>query len=1268
MHQPSGYTLGSPLHIGPATEVQLATRNLDRKPVVLKTYARDSVEAETSKLERERDALTRAAGPGVPGVLDLIWDQGSPILVMEYVQGVTLASWVKRSTPEPSEYLSIAIQLAQVLERVHGLHMVHRDVTPHNIIVDPESLCAYLIDFELARTIGSKLASNLQTQLSSVTGMAGTMRFMAPEQSGRMNRGVDARSDLYSLGATFFFAITGEPVFDLSDRMALIHAHMARMPRSPRELRTNTPEAISRSILKLLAKDPDDRYQSATSLISDLRFCLDQLESKGEIANDFLPGAGDEQSRVTFSSTLFERERETSLLHEAYAAASNGELQLWMVAGELGTGKTVLVESLQAEVARTNGYFVRGKFDAYTGRPYLGLTSALSSFCEQVLLESDQRLAQLREALLATVGNLIPALAELVPDVRFIVGETVPLIPLGPAETRSRFSLAFQRFLRACATPERPLLLFLDDMQHCDHESHFVLVDTVSQCKSPSALIVCASRVEGGGGPDPTRDIPMELQSRGRHVDTIELGPLSIPGSRAMISAALGGSIEDASHELAEIVHRKTGGNPLLVQQYVEQLHLSGLLVIKPDKTWEFDRREVAACEAPDGAVAFLTRRISQLGPEAARLLALASCTGREFSTELMSELGGGSEESELVPALQELSQAGLIAPCRAGFSFTHERIREAAQASVGEEKRATLHYQTAQLLLASTPPDRLPERAIEIAEHFNRGLAHLSAEVRLDVVRINHTAGKQHLAAGAAQSASIHFGKAIELLREADWTNERALCLALHLDCAESVLQLGDLDGSLELLSAVEPLAASPLEIAQIAVKRLQVYGISRRPEDTIRYMLSVLRRLGVRWPLFPSRLRAMLSLRWILWLLREREEHEALKPASRVDPGWLAPLLIIAQGGGVLIRHSTYLTTLATCFVLRTYHRHGYIGRLPFTLASMASWLNVILGDSRAARRFADRALELNQRSADPIFGPRTEMQLFGIIYPWLMPRKQPLARLDDVVENLSEVGDVEYAYYTRFLQISYLALAGDSVAQTSARLSGLMESVRAHAMNLPEPEFCQRAHRHLLDPTTSTEIESELRALNRWREANPGWADMFATTFWLLVLCVHGRHDLAFSLSRPLEELVRSTPFVHVADHTFYRGLAAAELATHARGFERKGYRRTLNRAARWIRRICETGPDFLHMRLILEAELARLEGAHEAAVRLLMRAAMRAKDQDFVHHAALAYERAACMLLAKRRDTQAATMLQHAARCYNEWGAIHKAKLLRRQLLQ
>jgi hypothetical protein len=1236
-----GYRVGKRLRASAHGRIHLAVRESDGVEVLLKRYAGVQRDVDSRALaELEFAALRRAAGPRVPRAFEVVQSEAGAVLVLEHVPGIPLSQRIEPGPLGIAEWLELAIQLAETLIQVHAAGVLHRALAPHNVLVDATSGGCWLVEFGQAKLLG--------TAQPDAVGHVGSrmLGYISPEQTGRMNRGCDFRSDLYSLGATLYAAACGRAPFDAADRLELIHAHMALVPTPPAQLRSEIPEPVSRSILKLLRKEPDERYASARALHAELCSIRALLAAGGGTHGVALREAPE---RPQFPARLWGREREVQALHSAFDQSIQGA-RLVLVRGAPGSGKSALVAQLRAHVARSRGYFAAGKFEPDHERAYAGWSAALGSFAQQILLESDERLEYWGRLLREGLGAIASVLVELAPDLGIVLGE-VPAVPaLRPGETQARLSLALQRFAAVAATPSHPLVLFFDDLQWSDAESRVLLEELLSSSGSAALLVVAAARADGVDAG--LAALLARLAQRGVPRLELELAALAPEATAEMLAAALERTVQDV-RPLADRIASSLGSLPLLVRQLVEHLHQRDWLRYEHGTGWVWSP-QVDSERLPDDPIALMTAKLDRLDPELRAVLRVASCFADRFDVRLFAELSG-HPLATLERALVALTLEGLIAPAPSGgLRFAHDRIREASQALLAPQERARTHARIAALLLERSSEAERQERAFEIADHLNRGRAYLPAELRLRAIELNVMAAKRALGSGAAVVAASYLAAGVAVFREEDWAGHPALALELHILQATSAIQCGELERTLELCAALERRPLGLLQRAGVAALRIQVLALTRPPEEGARYALAEMRSLGVRWPLHPSYARTWLALRVMQWRLGRKGEPR-IERASTFDPRAMAAILIVGTASGVMSRTDHRLTAHSACHVLQLHLRKGYLVNPGYALGAFAMHAYLVLGNAALARRHAQGALAWCERLGEAVYNPRTELTVHLMLGPMLGPRHATLAAGPPIAERAREIGDREFEHYVRFMTLYQRALGGESVPEIERELGALAESVRRSRHAYEAPERCRRVYSLLRRP--SSELKGELAASDRWLAEHATGADSVIRTLWLLVLCVHRRFEQAFAQSEALGAgLHRLSPSAHVGDHVFYRGLAAAELATRAGLADRIRYATALRASLRLLRRWSRSGPDFAHMHLLLEAERARLWGRSALALELLARAAHAADEQRFPHHAALAHERRAQLLAELGCGADAGAALREASTRYRAWGAV------------
>jgi serine/threonine protein kinase len=1247
MRAPPNYRLGKPLHATASSEVFAAVRESDALEVVLKRYGDDRC-ADGSRASLAFAALRAVAGPGVPEALEVAEDDEGPVLVMARVPGISIQEWAAAGEIAVPVFLQIALQLTQVLGRLHDVRLVHRDVCASNVLVDPEQARAHLVDFDLARPLGAAALRGDAERDSD--GLVGDLRYVSPEQTGRMDRGVDSRSDLYSLGAVLYCALTGRPPFESDDALSLIHAHMARLPASAVSVRPGTPATLSRIVAKLLQKAPEDRYQTPRALQRDLLECQQQLERTGRIDDDLPLGSADAPYRPLFSRRLYGREEELRTLLDAYARAAAGSIEVLWIGGPPGIGKSALVNELRTPLVRSRGHLADAKFDLYRRDvPYGGFLQALDSLTQQLLTESDADLARWCSTLRGSLGGIARVLVELVPDLAAVIGETPAVPALGPSETRARLSLAIQRFVAALAAPEHPLVLFLDDVHWADAGSRELLRDLLLQSDARALLVLGVFRDGEVDASHPLRYLMAELDVRGRPMVTLTLGPLEDDACARMLADALGRTPEE-SRSLAACVARKTGSTPLFIHQFVQHMYDEGLIRFDAGRGWSWDEAALAAAPIPDDAVALMTAKIGRLEESTRGVLKVASCVGDHFDGATLAELAD-LEVPAVLRALYRLADEGLLAPCPDGFRFVHDRVREAAQSMWPEFERRDFHDRVGRRLLARSAPAELEERIFEILDHLNRASDRIGSEAeRAQRIELNLRAGRRALKAGAAGAAERYLSEGRSLLRDTDWTRDPATCFEVQAQSAECAFSSRRYDAALAFLDGLEPRQLAPLQRGRVAARRTSIYALTRTQRDAVDAGLAGLAQLGFRIPAEPSALRVWLTTLRSRWLLRKLREDD-LRPPDASNPRWLPAQLILRELIGPAFRSSWRLQSLIGNVALRSGLRWGTAGPA-FTISGPAMTVAYYTQNYTLGSKYADLVLRILERQPGQSSFFRARMSVFAFIKAFVIPRREVIAELGRCRDDAVEHGDVSFALYAENLRGYLMWIVGDPLADVARNRREFLELSR----NLGYADWRSSEHFLAVFAALTSETTEVRETLAPELLSSPLLLPIRSA--WMACHYMRGEHRVAFERS---EELLGEIDRVycnlpHVPEYWLFRGLSAARLADGASRRVRAHYRRALRRSARRMRRWARHGPmNFEPAALLLEAERARLARDPRRALTLCKRSAESAKLHGLPHHEALAHEVRARLLLALRREVEAGAELSRAAQLYAAWGA-------------
>ena len=744
--------------------------------------------------------------------LDLLHQRGQAILLLEPARGEPLDQLIGRPM-EVGKFLRLAVALSSALGQLHQRGLIHKDIKPTNILVDVATDQIKLTGFGIASPLPRERQAPGPPEV-----IAGTLAYMAPEQTGRMNRSVDSRSDLYSLGVTLYEMLTGSLPFTASDPTEWVHCHIARTPAPPQMKFGNIPAVISQIIMKLLAKTAEERYQTAAGVERDLRRCRAEWETRGRI-DEFTLAEHDVPDRLLIPEKLYGRSREVAaLLSSFHHVVATGAPELVLVSGYSGIGKSSVVNELHKVLVPPRALFASGKFDQYKRDvPYATVARAFQSLVRQILSKSEAELQTWRDALREALGPNGLLIVGLIPELELVIGKQPPVPDLPSQDAQRRFQTSLQQFIAVFARPEHPLALFLDDLQWLDAATLDLLEDLLTQSDIRHLLLIGAYRDNEVEAAHPLMRKLDAIRRAGVTVRDIVLAPLTHDDLVQLISDSLGCETERAN-PLVRLVHEKTGGNPFFAIQFLAALADEALLVFdQVDARWWWDLDRIHAKRYTDNVVDLMVVKLNRLQAEAQAALRQLACVGSGAEFSLLATACQASEE-ELHGSLWEAVRSGVVLRSEGAYAFQHDRIQEAAYSLVPEVARAAAHLRIGRLLLAHTPPERREENIFEIVNQLNRSSALITSRgEREQLAQLNRLAGKRAKNAAAYSSALTHFVAGSMLLAEDCWTLQYPLTFELEFHRAECEFLTGELASAEDRLSTLASRAANIVDQAAV-------------------------------------------------------------------------------------------------------------------------------------------------------------------------------------------------------------------------------------------------------------------------------------------------------------------------------------------------------------------------------------------------------------------------------------------------------------------
>jgi predicted ATPase/signal transduction histidine kinase len=1215
------------------------------------------------RLERTyalRETLDQTA---VPRLLGLDQEGELRALLFEDPGGNLLAGLLGQPW-ELTQFLRVATGTVAALGGLHRQGLIHGNVNPANILVNLSSGQAWLV----GASFESRLAPAQDlTPLES----AGMFAYMAPEQTGRINRPVDARSDLYSLGITLYELLTGTLPFSASDPMEWAHAHIARQPVPPSERVASVPEQLSAIVSKLLNKTAESRYQSAAGLETDLRTCLASWETDRRI-NRFPLGAKDVSERLLIPEKLYGRDQESRELQAAFdRMLDSGRPELVLISGYSGIGKSSVVSEVCKYLFSPQVIFASGKFDQYKRDiPYATLAQALQSIISQILSKSDAEVASWKRALQEAVGPNGELITNLIPELEFIIGKQPAVPDLAPQETQARFQMVFRRFLAAFAGPEHPLTLFLDDLQWVDNATLELVEDLVFEPEIRYVLLIGAYRDNEVGPSHPLAHMLAGIREGGANVQEIALRPLAFQDVARLLADSLHCSWESAQ-PLAQLVHEKTGGNPFFVIQFFTALAEEGSLWFDPaNYAWTWDMGRLRAKEYTDNLGEFMADKLQRLPQHTQEVLGQFACLGNRVDLAVLARIREESEE-ELHSGLREAGQAGLVVRTDKGYAFLHDRVHEAAYALIPESKRAAAHLRIGWLMAAPVVPAETGEEIFEIVNQLNRGNALVeSRDERERIAELNLVAGKRAKAATAYASALTYLMAGRALLDDLSWERRYQLVFCLEFERAQCEFLTGHFSVAEERLLMLSQKATGLVDRAAVVRAEIDLYASLDQSHRAVEAGLEYLRGVGVVWPTHPTDEEVRQEYDRIWQQLGSRSIESLADLPSIADPACRAMLDLLTA-----LEEPAYFTdqNLRCLIVARMVNlslENGNSDGSCVAYVQLGWFVGPRFGDYQAAFRFGKLGLDLVEKHGLERFRARVT-QCFGyFISPWSRHLRDSVELLRRSVVTAQQAGDLKYAVYGCDRLTTVLLAAGEPLAEIQRQAENAIEFARrakfGYVVDIVVGQLRFIRTLRGLTPSLASFNDAEFNEdlFEERMEANPH--SVFAIC-WYWIRKLRARFyagDYASALAAAAKAkpiLLPGVQHFEVAEYLFYAALTHAAAYASASAEDKIQQRQALMAAYEQISILAENSPEnFGNCAALVGAEIARIEGSELDAEHLYEEAIESARINNFIQNEAVAHETAARFYEARGLQTVARAYIQNARDLYLRWGALGKVK--------
>ena len=1304
-----GYRLTEQIYNGSRTQVYRGISESSHQKIIIKLLL--SKYPTFSELIQFRNQYTITKNLDLPGItkpIALLNYRNSFAMVMEDVGSISLAEYTANpkqldnmrssnsdiSSPQNSplpldEFLPIAIQIVQTLEGLYHNRIIHKDIKPQNIIINPQTKEVKLIDFSI-----SSLLPRENQEIQNPNILEGTLAYMSPEQTGRMNRGIDYRTDFYSLGVTFYELLTGQLPFNSTDPMELVHCHIARIPNEPINLVPAIKEMVNDIIVKLMAKTPELRYQSAGGIRYDLEKCWQQWQENRKISK-FALGNRDICDRFVIPEKLYGRETEVKALLDAFDRISRGNCEIMLVAGFSGIGKTAAVNEVHKPIVRQRGYFIKGKFDQFKRDiPFSSWVQAFQNLIRQLLAESAAIVQKWQVKILEALGENSQVIIDVIPELEHLIGKQQQVPELEGNAAQNRFNLLFQKIIRVFATEEHPLVIFLDDLQWADSASLKLMQLLMSQTDTRYLLLIGAYRDNEVFPAHPLMLTLDELRKDSATINQITLAPLNQPSLNRLIADTFSCPIERGM-PLTELIFTKTKGNPFFATKFLKFLHSDGFISFDYTPTtggWQCDIAKLRALSWTDDVVEFMAIQLQKLPVNTQQALKLAACAGNEFDLATLAIVSQKSESetaADLWPALQE----GLVIPISevykffqesesvelpqafnlsVPYKFLHDRVQQAAYLLIPESQKQSTHLEIGRLLLhkgrhGGTAPTKaeIEEKIFDIVNQLNMGVELITQRIeREELAQLNLIAGRKAKSSTAYDAAIKYLNFGRELLTKDSWQISYELTLSLYVEATEAAYLSTDFELMEQLAEIVVRQAKNILDKVKVYEVKISACIAEIKQLEAIKIGLQVLPLLGVNLPTAPTNAEIQQTVKATAEALAGKSDEELLNLSPMVDEYKLAALRIIASMTPAAAQAAPFLTPHMGCEEVNLLLEYGHSVFSPYAFADYAIVLNLVVRDFEASYRYGCFAVDLFAHlNAQKIQSAVLfKVAAFSVHGQQHLRLTQPLfaAGYQSGLEN----GDLAHSSYCAMEKCQYAYFAGQELKALEKEIANYSYVVEKNRQITPLTwlNILQQTVLNLLaksdDPLVLIgEAFREAQILHVVEIAKDRFS-LHEIYLHQAILCyLFDTPKMALRNSVQSEEYLDAcVGLINEPVFYYYDSLVRLSVPDFATGSELLKVENNQVQLKKWA----DAAPmNFQHKYDLVEAEKARVLGNTVAAMDLYDRAIKLARDNEYINEEALANELAAKFYLTWGKQKIAQVYLTDAYYGYARWGA--KAKV-------
>ncbi|MBP7736688.1 MAG: SpoIIE family protein phosphatase [Spirochaetes bacterium] len=1264
----SGYTLTEKIAEGGKSVVYRGIRESDNLPVILKIIreANPSL-SDIARFKKEYELIKAVRIDGVIKTYGLIEEKDRIAMVLEDFNGVSIKEIINKRRFDIEEFLEVAVLVAETLGYIHENKIIHRDIKPHNLLYNTSTGEVKITDFGISSLLGREHENIYDPWIIS-----GTLPYMSPEQTGRINRPIDHRTDLYSLGVSFYEMLTGSVPFTSKDPLDILYCHIAREPVPPDRLNGDIPDIISDIILKLLAKNGEDRYNSSYGLKSDLEECARQLKKYRKI-NRFDLGHDDYSNRFILPRALIGREREKSLMMDAFNRVCQGAVEMVVVTGPQGVGKSSLVSELEKMTAGQNGYFISSKYEmTRQSVPYSALIHSFQKLMLRILAEGEERVSRWRNCIMRALGSNCRVMIDVIPELEMIIDRQPDLPEIDPEKSQYRFKLVLGEFIRVFTKREHPLVIFLDDLQWADAASLQLISRLMNDYTTGYLLLIAAFRDSEVGPDHPLTGVLAGFSDR---ISRITLDPLTAGNISEYLYYIINSRKSDV-FPLAEVLYNKTNGNPFFLVNLLRAIYDSRYLRFVSSEGWEWDIERIIGMQVSENVVELMTERFAAMDAETQNVLKIAACIGNRFDLEDMAILLGKNIDDALSD-LQKAIDEGLVYLSNKYYYFLHDKIQEVIYSLLPAAEESMMHYRIGRLLIGRVRDEELHEKIFYIVNQMNAGSSQASTrDERIEIARLNLMAGHKAKSATAYAEALNYFRSGIALLESDSWESDYRLTYDLHIEKAECEYLDGDYDGAFGHLDYILDRARGSIDRARVYDKKVIMYTSLGSHRLAMEYGIEALKLFGMRIPPRPGRRHIILEMAKARIKLGKRRVDDLANSPDIVDPEiTMIQTLCMNTGTAAYFVDNDVVAFLAMKLVNLTLE-HGNSKIASFAYLSYALILGSGMGRYGSAYRYGMLALELNDKYKNADLEPRL-LFIFGfLVSHWRKHYSRTLDLLNRSYRVGVETGDLNFAVYSAINSIQYRIRYGGDLDEIYNDLAGYRDFV----YRVKNEEFIFEfimAQRYILSQKSRTRSisdysDDEFNEKEFVEKIRQYRVTLHSYYIYKMISLYHAReYDDALGIAAIVKDTMRDVLFgqTNVVFYYFFHSLSlVASIPGLPEGARRSRLIQVMKnqrRLGKWAHNCPE---NYRSMYLLVRAEVAAARGRYSRAADLYGEAIKEARANNSLLCESIGNERAAMFHLFRGNEFIARAYLVEAHYCYTKYGSAAVAHRIGREYPQ